>query len=265
MKVFRQILAATLFATFSLTGRAVEDPSSAITPILQHILERAKMEGQNDLAIRQLYGYTREKITEIRNGSGKVIKREVKNDARQPKGIPTIQSLPAVQTVNAGAAKDKAPGETNMPAALAGQNFNKNELMNEDVIKRFEFSLAGQEQLNGREMFIIDMTPKKNLEDHTFKDHFINKFAGRVWVDTTDYALVKANLHLTKPVDIAFGLVGSVAKINYAFERLRTDDGLWFTHETDIHVEGREGLVNRVFDQHESKTNLVKASSIAAR
>lgn len=262
MKVFRQAITAILFATSSLMGYGAETSSTDIQPILQRIMERAKLEDKNDQDFKSLYSYTREKTTEYRNGDGEVIKREDKTSLRHPKlPIPaeTAKAEPAKNVVTA-TDKDDHP-------ALKGQSFDKNELvMNEDLVNRFDFTLAGQETINGRPALVIDFVPtKRKVAERSLKDRFINKAAGRVWVDAAEYTIVKADLHLTKPVDVAFGLVGAVWKFDYAFERSRTPEGLWFTQNSNWHLEGREVVVNRIVDCHESTKNLQKVSTLAVR
>ena len=100
---------------------------------------------------------------------------------------------------------------------------------------------------------------KKNLPERNIKDRFINKAAGRVWVDEADYVIAKADVHLTESVNVVGGLVGAVWKFNYSFDRERTSDGLWFTRAVDWHLEGREVVFRRAIDYHEGKTGVRKA------
>lgn len=262
MKVFRQALTVIFFAAASINGRGEESPSATIDSILQHVVEHAKTEASDDHAFDQLYSYSRQKITEFRSGDGTLKKREEKDNVHQPNAARAIKNAD-VKTVSDK--KDAAVSDTN--SNVHGQAFKKNDfLLNEDLVNRFKFTLAGTETVNSRPAFVIDFVPvKKDLPEHNLKDRFINKAAGRVWVDAQDYALVKADLHLTKPVDVAWGLVGAVWKFNYGFDRTRTDDGYWFTKNVNWHLEGREVIVDRTVDYHESVTNLQKVSAVAAR
>jgi hypothetical protein len=66
-------------------------------------------------------------------------------------------------------------------------------------------------------------------------------------------------VHLTEKVNVVGGLVGSIWKFDYGFDRVRTADGLWFTHGVDWHLEGREVIVRRTVDYHEGKSEVRKA------
>jgi len=252
MKALRQAMAVVFFAACSLKGYAVETPSLDLATILQHVSDRAKVENDNDRTFKTLYTFSRQKINEVHNGDGDLLKREVK--------IGTHQAGAGVQAPKkemVGTPKDQHP-------ALQGQSFDKNELLNEDTIKRFTFSLVGEDEFNGRHMLLVDFVPRKNAPEHSIKERLINKAAGRVWVDAQDYSVVKADLHLTSSVSIGLGLV-ALHKFNYSFERARTDDGLWFTKNSSWHLESREGIFDRVRDHQESISDLSRPDSVASR
>src|SRR5438445_218440 len=104
---------------------------------------------------------------------------------------------------------------------------------------------------------VVANSEKENANDRAFSDRysyirgrFINKAAGRVWVDEEDSVLVKAELYLTDKVNVLGGLVGAVWKFNYGFHRERMPDGLWYTRTVDWHLEGREVIVRRTVDYH---------------
>jgi hypothetical protein len=70
-------------------------------------------------------------------------------------------------------------------------------------------------------------------------------------------------VHLTEQVNVLYGLVGAVWKFEYSFDRARTPEGWWYARQVDWHLEGREVVVNRVVDYHETKTNAVKVFDVA--
>ena len=254
---------AVLTAASCTVGRGANDPAPSLTPILQHVEERARLEADNDRAFDQRYSYSREKITEFRNAAGQLKKREDKTSAHQPN--PPSPAPAPVAKANAIPQKNDAVTDTH--SNVRGQAFKKNDfLLNEDLLNRFQLKLAGKEPVNGRPAWILDFVPtNRELPARNLKERFINKAAGRIWVDAVDYSLVKVNMHLTKQVSVALGLAGAVWKFTYSFERRRTDDGLWFTRQVDWHLEGRELILRRVVDYHEETTDLRKVSFPQAR
>ena len=82
-------------------------------------------------------------------------------------------------------------------------------------------------------------------------------------MDEADYAIAKANLHLTQQVNVLGGLVGAVWKFTYSFDRERTPEGFWYARHVDWHLEGREVVFHRIVDYHEQKFGAQKALQAA--
>jgi hypothetical protein len=260
------MMTAVLFAALCTVARAVENPSSTnLAVVIQRIEDRAKLESDNDRMFDQRYSYSREKITEFRNGSGDLKKREDKTSTHQANPVAIASPAPA-PVVTTNSAPQKNEGVTDTHSNVHGQQFKKNDfLLDKDLLDRFQLKLAGQETVNGRQALMLDFVPvDKDVPERNLKERFINKAAGRIWVDATDYSLVKADMHLTKQVNVAFGLAGSVWRFTYSFERWRTNDGLWFTRTVNWHFEGREVILHRIVDYHEETRDLKKAKVAAA-
>ncbi|MGB7767865.1 MAG: hypothetical protein WBN22_03310 [Verrucomicrobiia bacterium] len=231
-------------------------PLPTLASLLQHVLQRAKDEGGNDRAFDERYRYTRTKVTEFRNSAGQLKKREAKTDVH----VPTAPSPAPATAVQPGPEPEKTEAVSDTHSNVRGQQFKKSEfLLNEDLVNRFEFTIVGRALVHGRPTWMVDFVPANRiLPERNLKERFINKAAGRVWIDAADYSLVKAELHLTQQVNVGWGLVGAVWEFNYGFERERTADGLWFPREVHWHLEGREVIINRIVDYHETTSDFRK-------
>src|SRR5688572_7590632 len=244
-----------------LSENTADPPLPSVESVLKRVARQTEKESDNDRAFNQRYGYTRTKVTEYRNGKGDLKKREEKKISNQPAVMPAAYRAeltgPASQP-NVSAEKNGAVTDAN--SKVRGKAFEKKDFsLNDDLLGRFEFDLAGRKTVNGRPTLLLDFKPaKKDLPERNIKDRFINKAAGRVWVDEADYVIAKADVYLTEAVNVVGGLVGAVWKFNYSFDRERTSDGLWFTRAVDWHLEGREVILRRAIDYHEGKTGVRK-------
>lgn len=139
-----------------------------------------------------------------------------------------------------------------------GRAFEKREfLMNGDLLNRFQFRLLGEDLHFGRPCWVLSFKPKAGrLPVRNFKDRFINKAGGRIWVDVEDGFVVKLDVALTESVDIVGGVVGSLKNCTYAFERERTREGVWFTRTVDWRVEGRQVFSTKVIDYQEKREDV---------
>jgi hypothetical protein len=235
--------------SFPLFAQDTNAPLPTTELILRRVVERVKKEGDNDRAFDKRYSYSRTKVTEYRNSAGELKKHEEKSSVHDP--MAAKHSQPDAAKSNPDSGKSEAVSDTH--SNVRGRQFKRDDfLLNQDLVRRFRFTLVGREWINGRPALTIDFVPvDKKMPERNLKDRFINKAGGRVWVDEVDYCLVKAGVHLTQKVNVGFGLIGAVWKFDYGFERERTDDGLWFTRDVNWHLEGREVVINRRVDYHE--------------
>ena len=255
-------VAGLLAAPAALPAAGTNAPLPTFESVLQRVLQRAKDEGNNDHAFDARYRYARTKVTEFRNSAGQLKKREANTNVHVP--APPAAPAPATPVSASAAAPKPAPEPTEAVSEthsnVHGQQLRKSDfLLNQGLVNRFNFTMVGRDLLNGRPALVVDFAPLSNtLPERNLKERFINKAAGRIWIDADDYSLVKADIHLTQEVNVGWGLIGAVLKFHYAFERERTTDGLWFPSEVNWHLEGREVIINRIVDYHEMMSGVQK-------
>jgi hypothetical protein len=262
-------LVGLTFAQTNETSLVDTKPLPTMDFLIQQVVARAvNAEDKNDDLFAMNYQYTRTRTWEYRNSSGELQSREEKS---------SVENKPARLAVRADRiaagnrpAPAPAPVVKDEPVSathsnIRGKAFQVKDYSIPNLIKRFQFTLVGREMLNGRPTLVADFKP---LNDHlpvnSFADKFINKAAGRVWIDEEDYAIAQAHLYLTQQVDVLGGLVGAVWKFTYAFTRIRTPEGYWFARNMDWHLEGREVVFNRIVDYHERKLDEQKIGTTTA-
>ena len=258
-------LTAAIVAGISVAARAQEAADQSlpcVESVLKRVVANSEKENANDRAFSDRYSYIRTKVMEFRNSKGDLRKREERKIQNNPATVPVALGTPSMES-DAGPDKNQAENQTatETHSNVRGRAFEKRDFaLNEDLVSRFQFNLAGREMVGGRPTLVVEFRPAgARLPERNIKDRFINKAAGRVWVDEEDSVLVKAELYLTDRVNVLGGLVGAVWKFNYGFHRERMPDGLWYTRTVDWHLEGREVIVRRTVDYHEEKAGVRKA------
>ncbi|HUA38967.1 MAG TPA: hypothetical protein VMA35_11300 [Candidatus Sulfopaludibacter sp.] len=252
---WKTVVAVLLAGPLPLLLASPDTSPPAFDTLLRNVLQRAKAEGDNDRAFDAHYRYLRTKVTEFRNSAGQLKKREANTSVHVPATAASALTNPAPAPGTASKADPNDDGAvSDTHSNVRGQQIKKSDIvLNEDLVSRFVFTIVGQERLNGRPAWVVDFVPaNKPLPERNLKERFINKAAGRVWIDAADYSLVKGDLHLTQQVNVGWGLIAAVWKFYYHFERQRTADGLWYPSEVDWHLEGREVIINRIVDYHET-------------
>jgi len=213
--------------------------------ILSGVIERSKKEAENERAFKQQYSFTRKKVTEYRDGDGDLKSRKEKSTEKKPIVV-TETGTPVI--VSASSSKKGA------------EKLEKGSLvLTKDVISRFQFTLVGSETVNDRPAWVVDFKPRSGkLPEKELRDRFINRAAGRIWLDQADCALVKADIHLTDKVKVVGGIVGVVKRFTCLLERGRTEEGIWFLSNLKWRVEGRQVFSQKIVDCHEQWLNVRK-------
>ena len=242
-------------------------PDSAALPPLETILQRVQQtsleENSEYHQFNQHYFYTREKVTDFYDGSGKLKQRHERESTNNPAPVIVSDPRPTAPVVPAVSGKEEAQKKESQksdPPNIHGVALGKpKDLMSPDIIKRFKLTLVGRDTINGRPALVIDFEPvSDSLPVFNIKDRFINSVEGRAWVDANDFTLEKVYLHLRQKVSVLGGLAGSVSKFSFSFDRERTPDGFWFMRDLDWHVEAREATLQRVVDHHEEILDVQK-------
>jgi hypothetical protein len=242
-----------------LPGAKGETVLPSLQTVIPRVAETSAAENAQYHIFNQHYYYLRHRVTEFYDGSGNLKDRSEKQNTNNPvQAHPTI----APPLVHSTRATPPAKQATDQSPSVHGVSLGKKEdLINPDLLKRYTLAMAGREMLNGRPALIVDFKPaSNNLPIFNIKDRFLNCVAGRAWVDEQDMVLEKVEVHLTQKVSILGGLVGSVSKFTFSFDRERTPDGFWFTRDMAWHLEAHEATIARMVDHHEYVIDLQKMS-----
>src|SRR5258706_6614455 len=246
------VLALCLLASWS-RGQSADIPSAGA--VLGLVLEKAKHEPANDRSFRSRYAFVRTRTTREIDSKGRVKKQQTKQGRNNPRIIPAAYDVPAGPPAPAS-----ARGKQQVPPKSQDQAFEKHEFqLDEELLGRFDIKVVQREQMNGRDTLVVEFKPaNKKLPTRDLKDRFINKAAGKLWVDESDWFITKADLHLIDAVNVMGGLVGAVKKFNYAFDRERTEEGLWYTCSINWRLEGRELFSRKILEYEERRSEVRK-------
>jgi hypothetical protein len=260
------LLSLVHFATAQTNDASLADakPLPTLDFLLQQVVARAvSQEDKNDNLFDMNYQYTRVRTWEYRNSAGELKSREEKRSVENKPLRLAAQAAANRPAPPPPVVKDEPVSETH--SNIRGKALKVKDYSIPNLIQRFQFTLVGREMLNGRPTLVADFKPvSDSMPVNSFADKFINKAAGRVWIDEEDYAIAQAQLHLTEQVNVLGGLVGAVWKFTYAFTRVRTPEGYWFARRMDWHLEGREVVINRIVDYHERKLDEQKIVATAS-
>jgi hypothetical protein len=259
MRVIRAFLLVSAVGVGICFTSAYGSTTSDLPPlqtVIDRVMQTSAVETDQYHVFNQHYSYTRQKVTEFYDGSGNLKDRQIRQSTNTPSPQVVVAApQPAARPV--AYHKDAGADGPSVHGVSLGK---KEDLLSPDLIKRYKVTITGREMVNGRPALVLEFKPASDsLPILNIKDRFLNCVAGRAWVDEGDYVLEKAELHLTQKVSVLGGLVGTVSKFSLSFDRSRTPDGYWFTHDLDWHVEAREATYQRVVTHHEEIDDVQKS------
>ena len=124
-----------------------------------------------------------------------------------------------------------------------GKGDNRENFLTAELAARFDFTLAGTTNLNGRAAYQISFQPKNpQLPVHHMVDRLLNQLSGTIWIDTGEFEVARAEVSLGKEVNLLGGIIGSLKKLTYTLERTRVADGVWFSTLSNGDFLGRKLL-----------------------
>lgn len=232
--------------TSPMTGVGPAEPGAPdLDALLRRTIEQVKRDREAEEQFQASYAFTRMKVTETRDGSGTLTKRTEEQ---------IMNPRPAGEIPNPGDEEDL----DHTDQATAKRPYERRDFkVDAALLERFRFALAGAESIEGRATWVVDFEPASDrLPARSLKDRFINRTAGRLWIDQEEAALTRAEFRLTTPISVAGGLVGALKSCAAHLERQRTPDGLWYPRLVTWEIEGRKFFSTRRMEHRDEITDV---------
>lgn len=120
---------------------------------------------------------------------------------------------------------------------------NRENFLTPELVSRFDFTLLGQTNLNGRTTYQIAFQPKNPLPPvHRLMDRLLNQLSGTLWIDAEEFEVARAEVALRSEVNLLGGIAASLKKLTYTLERTRVAEGIWFSTLSSGDFQGRKLL-----------------------
>ncbi len=236
------LITATLLAGAALANDAPPPPD--LDRLLQRAVQQAQRDREQEARFKARYAYVRTRTTDTLNAEGELKKREHQRFEHSP-----AHPEPD-RWAEEGDARRRAYERRDVPVSP-------------HLLARFRFTLAGREALAGRPAWVVDFAPASDrLPANSLIERFINRMAGRLWIDAADEVVRRAEFHLTEPVNVAGGLVGALKAVEVRLARDRTAEGLWFTRRLTWRIEGRKLFSRRLMTHLEEITQVRPAAPL---
>ena len=113
-----------------------------------------------------------------------------------------------------------------------------------EVVKAFDFIEVSRETVEGRPARVFKAVPRAQYvpEDSDFE--LLKKIKGKIWVDTADDQVLRADVEFIDDIRLVGGLLAKVNKGGtFSVVQKKVNDEVWFPSHSEIVVNGRLLLV----------------------
>jgi hypothetical protein len=234
-------LGLVILLAFGHSMSRAENSMSA-DEVIQKAAARAQQpEGKSG---KRAYTYTKLTVMEEFDSSGKVKEHKEKvyqvnlrNGATFAKLIEVNGHAPAEADL-----KKQAENESNARQMAGSTKRDTREtFLTPEVVERFDFTLLGRTNFNGRATYQIGFQPKNPVPPtHHMVDRLLDRISGKVWIDAEEFEIARAEINLGSEVNLLGGVVGSLKKLAYTMTCTRIDDGVWLKTSSFGDFEGRK-------------------------
>ncbi|MCU1273651.1 MAG: hypothetical protein JWO48_1082 [Bryobacterales bacterium] len=109
----------------------------------------------------------------------------------------------------------------------------------EEIPSAFDFKLLAEQQINGREAYLLLCTPKPGFHARGKYGKMYSKVEGKVWVDKQDFGWIKVDAKVTEPFSMGLFLARVQPGSHIVFEQARIADGLWMPQRIQVKAEAK--------------------------
>src|SRR5712671_209060 len=212
------------------------------------IIQKAAARAQNP-GVRPekgAYTYTKLTVMEELDSAGKVKEHKEKvyqvnfrNGATYAKLVEVNGHAPAEADLKKQAENESSARQ--MTGSKSNKGGDRENFLTPEIVARFDFTLVGQTNFNGRATYQVAFQPKNPAPpSHHMVDRLLDRISGMVWVDADEFEIARADLRLGSEVNLLGGVVGSLKKLAYTMTCTRIDNGLWFKTSSFGDFEGRK-------------------------
>jgi len=144
--------------------------------------------------------------------------------------------------------KRKNESESNRRKRVGKQDHDREEARQfvKEIADAYNFRLAGEENLDGRETVVIDAEPRPGYEPHMKNARFLPKFRFRVWLDRAEKQWVKLDIQCIDTVSVGLFLARLHKGSSIQIEQLRVNDEVWLPKHVSLKLDARVALLKGI-------------------
>lgn len=115
-----------------------------------------------------------------------------------------------------------------------------------EVVDAYDFKIAGSDRIDGRDVWMIDATPRSGFQPHSRGARILPDLRGRLWIDKLSDQWVKLEAEVIRPVSFGLFLVRLEPAARISFDQTRVNDEVWLPRHIAVAASARIGLIKKL-------------------
>lgn len=114
------------------------------------------------------------------------------------------------------------------------------------IPEAYEFRIAGEEQVDGHDTWVITGTPNAGFHARDREGKTLPKIRGKLWVDKSTYQWVRLEAETTDTIAFGWFLARLNPGARLIFEQTHVANDLWLPRRIFMQGSGRLGLIKKI-------------------
>jgi hypothetical protein len=123
--------------------------------------------------------------------------------------------------------RNESPSETEERIAKWERGREQNHLLMQQLTKALRFKLLGQQRLGGREVYVLEATPRPGYQPPNRDTEVLTGMRGRLWIDARTFQWAKVEARVVHPVWIGGFLARVEPGTRFELTNQPVGDGIW--------------------------------------
>jgi hypothetical protein len=159
-----------------------------------------------------IFGSPYQRLVEV---NGKPLSREGQADEQRKLKATIVQR------------RDESERERAERIAKYKQNRNGDHLLMEQLTVAFDFTLVGEQNLDGYNVYVLKATPRAGYRPPNVEAKALRGMQGKLWIDKKTFQWVKVEAQVIRPVSIEGFLAEVEPGTRFELEKMAIDHGVW--------------------------------------
>ena len=128
-------------------------------------------------------------------------------------------------------------------------------LLMSEMINAFDFSLVGEETVNGRRCFVLTATPRAAYQPKERDTKVLKGMRGKMWVDVKQYQWVRVHAEVFRPVTFGLFIAHVQPGTEFTLEQTPIQNNIWLPSHFSTRVKATVLLFPTGSSDDETYTN----------